>query len=215
MIKDRVIAQELARYLLQIKAIRIQTANPFQWASGWFSPIYCDNRKTLSHPNIRNFIKNELVEIIRKNYPNADVIAGVATGAIAIGALIADEMDLPFIYVRSSSKGHGLGNRIEGDLNSGKNVVVVEDLISTGMSSLSAVDALRESEFNVLGMVSIFNYGFDISDKNFSEKECVLYSLSNYENLLEAALEENYISEDEVSTLKDWRINPENWNKND
>jgi len=211
MIKDGQIAQELALYLLQIKAIKIQTVNPFQWASGWLSPIYCDNRKTLSHPNIRNFIKKELTDLINFQFPNVEVIAGVATGAIAIGALIADEMNLPFIYVRSSSKAHGLGNRIEGDLNTGKKVVVIEDLISTGMSSLGAVDALKDADFEILGMTSIFNYGFDISKKSFEEKQCSLYSLSDYNYMLKAALNENYIEQDEMNALEDWRKDPQNW----
>lgn len=211
MVNDKATAERLARYLLQIKAIQIQTANPFQWASGWLSPIYCDNRKSLSHPNIRNFVKEQLSQLVSNQYPNVDSIAGVATGAIAIGALIADVMDLPFIYVRSSSKGHGLGNRIEGDLSGLKNVVVVEDLISTGMSSLSAVDALREANLNVEGMVSIFDYGFDLSSQRFEESNCKLFSLSDYNHLLEAALTENYIQESELETLRQWRSDPANW----
>lgn len=211
MVKDSEIAETLAKYLLQIKAIQIQSTNPFQWASGWFSPIYCDNRKTLSHPNIRNFIKDKLAETLRNQYNGAEVVAGVATGAIAIGAMVADALDLPFIYVRSSSKGHGLGNRIEGDKTVGKNVVVVEDLISTGMSSLSAVDALREANFNVMGMLSIFDYGFELSKKNFEEKSCQLFSLSDYNHLLSTALEQKYIAEEELQTLKNWRVDPENW----
>lgn len=213
MVKNSEIAEKLAIYLLQIKAIQIQTANPFQWASGWLSPIYCDNRKTLSHPKIRNFIKVELSELLKSQYTNIDMIAGVATGAIAVGALLADELDLPFIYVRATSKGHGLGNRIEGDISVGRNVVVVEDLISTGMSSLSAVDALREANINVLGMVSIFDYGFDVSARHFKEKNCPLNSLGDYNHLLTAALAQNYISDKEVATLKSWRENPENWKK--
>jgi len=211
MVKNGQTAEELARYLLQIKAIQIQTANSFQWASGWLSPIYCDNRKTLSHPNIRNFIKKELALLIKNQHSDVNVIAGVATGAIAIGALIADELDLPFIYVRSSSKGHGLGNRIEGDLNTGNKVVVVEDLISTGMSSLSAVDALRDADFDVLGMTSIFNYDFNIAKNSFEEKKCSIYSLSDYNYMLKAALEENYIEQDQMNALQSWRLDPQNW----
>jgi orotate phosphoribosyltransferase len=205
------IALKLAHYLLQIKAIQIQTPNPFQWASGWLSPIYCDNRKTLSHPNIRNFIKKELSELIRNKFSDVEIIAGVATGAIAVGALIADELDLPFIYIRSSSKGHGLGNQIEGDLSTGKKVVVVEDLVSTGMSSLNAVDALRAADMEVLGMVSIFNYGFDVARDSFEKRKCHLYSLSDYDHLLKLALEEKYVKEDEMKALQGWRKDPQNW----
>ena len=211
MIQNGDIALELARYLLQIKAIQINTNSPFQWASGWLSPIYCDNRKTLSHSNIRNFIKSELSKLITEKYPQVEVIAGVATGAIAVGALIADELDLPFIYIRSASKGHGLGNQIEGDISVGNNVVVVEDLVSTGMSSLKAVSALREAELNVLGMVSIFNYGFDISRESFEEYKCPLFSLSDYSYLLKEALSEDYIKEDQMQALQSWRSDPQNW----
>ena len=211
MIHDGAIAIKLAQHLLQIKAIQIQTPNPFHWASGWLSPIYCDNRKTLSHPNIRNFIKRELSEIIRVKYSDVEIIAGVATGAIAAGALIADHLDLPFIYVRSASKGHGLGNQVEGDLSVGKKVVVVEDLVSTGMSSLNAVDALRNAGMDVLGMVSIFNYGFDVARESFEAKKCPLFSLGDYDHLLKLALEENYVKEVEMEALRQWRRDPANW----
>ena len=211
MINDGKIALELAHYLLQIKAIRIETANPFRWASGWLSPIYCDNRKTLSHPKIRNFIKKEIKNLILNKFPDVEIIAGVATGAIAIGALVADEMGLPFIYIRSASKGHGLGNQIEGDLSVGKKVVVVEDLVSTGMSSLTAVEALRTSEMEVLGMVSIFNYGFDVAELSFKQHDCKLASLSDYEHLLKSALEENYVSLEQMAALQNWRKDPQNW----
>ncbi|HAW52104.1 MAG TPA: orotate phosphoribosyltransferase [Flavobacteriales bacterium] len=204
-------ASELSRFLLQIKAIQIQTANPFHWASGWLSPIYCDNRKTLSHPNIRNFVKNELKQVLLNEHSNVEVIAGVATGAIAIGALVADIMDLPFIYVRSSSKGHGLGNQIEGDLSVGKKVVVIEDLISTGMSSLNAVKCLRDAGMEVLGMASIFTYGFDQATDNFKDEACSLISLADYSTLLEVALQEKYIHQDEMEVLKNWRKDPSNW----
>lgn len=213
MINDRDIAWQLARNLLQIKAIRIEIANPFQWASGWLSPIYCDNRKTLSHPKIRNFIKSEIKSLILNKFPDVQVIAGVATGAIAIGALAADEMNLPFIYVRAASKSHGLGNQVEGDLTVGKKVVVVEDLVSTGMSSLNAVDALRAAGMEVLGMTSIFSYGFDVAEASFKEKNCLLYSLGDYEHLIKLALDEKYISQDQLSTLLSWRKAPQNWNK--
>jgi len=204
-------ASELSRFLLQIKAIQIQTANPFHWASGWFSPIYCDNRKTLSHPNIRNFVKNKLKQVLLDEFKDVEVIAGVATGAIAIGALVADVMDLPFIYVRASSKGHGLGNQIEGDLSTGKKVVVIEDLISTGMSSLNAVKCLREADMEVLGMASIFTYGFDQATSNFKQESCKLICLADYSALLEVALKEQYIQQDEMQVLQNWRKDPSNW----
>lgn len=213
MIINQEIAHKLSSYLLQIKAIQIQTANPFQWASGWFSPIYCDNRKTLSHPNIRKYIKKELSELIKSQHANVEIIAGVATGAIAVGALVADELNLPMIYVRSASKGHGLGNQIEGDLGVGKNVVVIEDLISTGMSSLNAVKCLREADFNVLGMASIFTYGFDLAKENFKQEQCTVHSLADYNIMLDAALADKYINESEVEVLKSWRKDPSNWNK--
>ena len=213
MIINKEIAHTLSSYLLHIKAIQIQTANPFQWASGWFSPIYCDNRKTLSHPNIRKYIKKELSELIKRQHPNVEIIAGVATGAIAVGALVADELGLPMIYVRSSSKGHGLGNQIEGDLSVGKNVVVIEDLISTGMSSLNAVKCLREADLNVLGMASIFTYGFDLAKENFEKEQCPVHCLADYNIMLEAALDDKYIAENEIEVLKSWRKDPSNWNK--
>ncbi|MEQ8324142.1 MAG: orotate phosphoribosyltransferase [Vicingaceae bacterium] len=211
MIKDAETARNLARFLLQIKAIQIQSTNPFIWASGWKSPIYCDNRKTLSHPNIRNFIKNELANAVQKEFPEVEIIAGVATGAIAIGALVAEEMKLPFIYVRSSSKGHGLGNQIEGDLSVGKKVVVIEDLVSTGMSSLKAVNCLKEGGMQVLGMASIFTYGFPVAEENFRKEGCKLISLGNYSSMLETAHRENYVQSSELSMLENWREDPENW----
>ena len=204
-------ASKLSRYLLQIKAIQIQTANPFHWASGWLSPIYCDNRKTLSHPDIRNFVKNELKAVLQNEFSDVEIIAGVATGAIAVGALVADIMDLPFIYVRSSSKGHGLGNQIEGDLSTGNKVVVIEDLISTGMSSLNAVKCLREADMEVLGMASIFTYGFDQAAANFDQESCKLICLGDYSALLEVALKEQYIQQDEMEVLQNWREDPSNW----
>lgn len=211
MISNDETALQLARYLLQIKAIKIQINNPFQWASGWLSPIYCDNRKILSHPNIRFFVKSKLTQLIQNQYPNVDNIAGVATGAIAIAALVAEEMKLPMVYVRSSSKGHGLGNQVEGDLSQGQKVVVIEDLISTGMSSLNAVKCLKSCDKEVLGMTSIFNYGFDVATKNFEQEQCKLYSLSNYQTLIKAAVEDGYIKKDEIASLENWRINPEKW----
>ena len=211
MVIDAETARKLSRYLLQIKAIQIQSANPFQWASGWKSPIYCDNRKTLSHPKIRNFVKNELAQVVVDQFKSTEVIAGVATGAIAVGALVADLLDKPFIYVRSSSKGHGLGNQIEGDIQTGDKVLVIEDLVSTGMSSLNAVHALKEAGMEVLGMASIFTYGFNLAQKNFSEAGCRLVSLADYESMLQTALEENYIQEGELAILQNWREDPENW----
>jgi orotate phosphoribosyltransferase len=205
--------QLVAQKLLQINAIKLNPASPFTWASGWKSPIYCDNRKTLSFPEVRDIIKKEFARVIKEKYPNVEVIAGVATGAIAHGALVADLMDLPFIYVRSSSKGHGLENLIEGVLEPGQNVVVVEDLVSTGGSSIKAVNAIREKEAKVLGMVAIFSYGFEIAANNFEDAKCELSTLSNYHALLEIALKTNYLKQDELETLNNWRQNPSEWKK--
>jgi orotate phosphoribosyltransferase len=203
--------QKIAKSLLQIKAIKLQPANPFTWASGWKSPIYCDNRKTLSYPVIRKEIKDGFVQIIKEKYDTPDVIAGVATGAIAIGMLVAEAMELPFVYVRPKPKEHGLGNMIEGEVPEGKNVVVIEDLISTGKSSLSAVKALRDANVNVLGMVAIFTYGFDLSVQNFSDANLRLDTLSNYKVLINTALQSGYVKESDIETLSQWRENPENW----
>jgi orotate phosphoribosyltransferase len=202
---------KIAQSLLQIKAIKLQPANPFTWASGWKSPIYCDNRKTLSYPEIRKLIKETFVKTILEKYGKPDVIAGVATGAIAIGMLVAEEMGLPFIYVRPKPKEHGLGNMIEGEVPVGKKVVVIEDLISTGKSSLSAVKALRNAEINVMGMVAIFTYGFQIAEQNFKELNVELSTLSNYNVLIQNALETGYVKESELETLKQWRLNPADW----
>lgn len=207
------ISKEIANYLLQIKAIKLQPANPFTWASGWKSPIYCDNRKTLSHPEVRSAIKMAFVEKIKKLYPAADCIAGVATGAIAQGALVADQMNLPNIYIRSSAKSHGMTNQIEGDYKKGDKVVVIEDLISTGGSSLKAVEALREAGCEVLGMLAIFTYGFAIAEENFKTANIQLSTLSNYEALLEQAAESNYIKTADIETLSEWRKNPSEWGK--
>jgi orotate phosphoribosyltransferase len=204
-------ALKVAEFLLQIKAIKLNNAEPFTWASGWKSPIYCDNRKTLSYPPIRTYIRQIFVEKIREKYGTPDVIAGVATGGIALAALIAQEMELPMIYVRSSSKGHGLQNQIEGVLEKGQKVVVIEDLISTGMSSLKAVEALRTTGADVVGMVAIFTYGFEIAESNFKAYKCPLVTLTNYESLLEVAVETSYIKKHEISSLKDWRTNPSIW----
>ncbi len=205
--------QLVAQKLLQINAIKLNPASPFTWASGWKSPIYCDNRKTLSFPEVRDIIKKKFAKVIKEKYPNVEVIAGVATGAIAHGALVADLMGLPFIYVRSSSKGHGLENLIEGVIEPGQNVVVVEDLVSTGGSSIKAVNAIRKKEANVLGMVAIFSYGFEIALNNFKDAKCELSTLSNYHALLEIALKTNYIKQKELETLNNWRKNPGEWSK--
>jgi orotate phosphoribosyltransferase len=202
---------KIAQSLLQIKAIKLQPANPFTWASGWKSPIYCDNRKTLSYPEIRKLIKETFVKTVLEKYGKPDVIAGVATGAIAIGMLVAEEMGLPFIYVRPKPKEHGLGNMIEGEVPIGKKVVVVEDLISTGKSSLSAVKALRNAEIDVVGMVAIFTYGFQIAEQNFNDANVELSTLSNYNVLIQNALETGYVKESELETLKQWRLDPGNW----
>jgi len=207
------LGKKIAQSLLQIKAIKLQPANHFTWASGWKSPIYCDNRKTLSYPKIRNEIRDGFVKVIKEKYSNPDYIAGVATGAIAIGVLVAEALDLPFVYVRPKPKEHGLGNMIEGEIEAGKKVVVVEDLISTGKSSLKAVEALRNAGIEVLGMVAIFTYGFQVSEQNFANTKVELNTLSNYEVLIKSALESNYIQESDVETLKNWRRDPENWGK--
>ncbi len=201
----------IASQLLQIKAIKLQPANPFTWASGWVSPIYCDNRKTLSHPNVRNFIKIQFASQILEKYPDVDVIAGVATGAIAQGALVADLIGKPFIYIRSAAKGHGLENLIEGDLKPGQKVVVIEDLISTGGSSLKAVQAVRDNGCEVLGMIAIFTYGFKVASDNFKAAGVELSTLSCYSTLLNVAAEVGYVSSQDITTLEEWRKNPSEW----
>jgi len=205
--------KKIAQYLLQSKAIKLDPPNPFTWVSGWKSPIYCDNRKTLSFPEIRDYIRDSFIKIIHDLYPGVEVIAGVATGAIAHGALIADKMNLPFIYVRSQTKLHGLTNQIEGIINPGQKVVLIEDLVSTGKSSLNAVNALREKDCIVLGMVAIFTYDFPQAEKNFNAAGCRLTTLSNYNSLLELALETKYINDKEAEILRKWRMDPENWIK--
>lgn len=200
-----------AEFLLQAKAIKLNKKKPFSWASGWNSPIYCDNRKTLSYPKIRTFLRQKLVEGIREHFGEVDVIAGVATGGIAMGALVAQEMDLPFIYVRSSSKEHGLQNKIEGVVEKGQRVVVLEDLISTGKSSLQAVDALREVGCQIAGMAAIFSYGFDEARKNFEDHKCELITLSDYDHLVNVAYETGYILKEDINSLKKWRENPSTW----
>lgn len=204
----------LAEKLLNISAIKLQPDNPFTWASGWNSPIYTDNRKTLSYPDVRSFIKVELSRLIMENFPEAEVVAGVATGAIAQGALVADTLGLPNIYVRSTPKDHGLENLIEGNLKPGQKVIVVEDLVSTGSSSLKAVEAIRNAGCEVVGMVAIFTYQFPVAEEHFKKAGVKLITLSNYTAMLEAALDINYIKSSDVETLKEWRKSPSTWTGN-
>ena len=207
-------AKKTAELLLQIKAIKLSPQEPFTWASGWKSPIYCDNRITLSYPPVRNFLKEEIAKLVESKHGKPDVIAGVATGAIAIGVLIAQELGVPFVYVRPEPKKHGRKNQIEGHIESGQNVVVIEDLISTGKSSLNAVKALKEVNANVKGMIAIFSYGFDIATENFKNDNVALTTLSNYDYLLEQALDSKYITSEELRTLEDWRMEPSKWKQN-
>jgi len=211
MILNKETASKTSELLLQINAIKLNPKNPFLWASGWKSPIYCDNRITLSFPAIRNYIRDEFAKNIEKNYGKPDVIAGVATGAIGIGVLVAEIMGLPFVYVRPEAKKHGRQNKIEGFLQKGQNVVVIEDLISTGNSSLMAVEALKEAGANVKGMVAIFTYGFDVSIENFKKANVELSTLSDYSNLLELAVAKKYITEEEQITLQEWSLSPSTW----
>ena len=211
MIFNKSTAKKTAEVLLQINAIKLNPKNPFSWASGWKSPIYCDNRMVLSFPTVRNYIKEELAKNIELEFGKPDVIAGVATGAIGIGALVAEYLGLPFVYVRPQPKKHGRQNQIEGFVEKGQNVVVVEDLISTGNSSLVAVDALKAAGVNVKGMAAIFTYGFEVSKENFESKNVTLFTLSNYESLLEQALDTNFINEAEATILSQWNLNPSEW----
>ncbi|MDA0316673.1 MAG: orotate phosphoribosyltransferase [Bacteroidetes bacterium] len=211
MIFDKNTAKKTAEVLLHINAIKLNPKTPFNWASGWKSPIYCDNRMVLSYPAIRNYIKSEMAKNLENTFGKPDVIAGVATGAIGIGALVAEELGLPFVYVRPEPKKHGRKNQIEGYLEKGQNVVVVEDLISTGKSSLAAVDALKSAGATVKGMVAIFSYGFEVAKKNFDENKLDLYTLSNYENLLEQALDTHFINEKESNMLTQWNAKPSEW----
>jgi orotate phosphoribosyltransferase len=203
--------QQVAEFLLQIKAIKLQPNNPFTWASGWKSPIYCDNRITLSHPTIRTYIRQQLTKIIQEKFGSVGCIAGVATAGIPQGALVAQELGLPFIYVRAKPKEHGTGNMIEGDVLTGKRVVVIEDLISTGKSSLQAVAALRDAGYDVAGLAAIFSYGFDIATENFKAANCPFITLSNYTALLSYAEEHQYITRKDVDVLREWRESPSTW----
>ena len=201
----------LASFLLQIKAIKLNPANPFTWASGLKSPNYCDNRVTLSYPQVRTFIREGFVKMCLDKFGKPDVIAGVATGGIPQGALVAQELGLPFIYVRSEKKSHGMNNQVEGIINSGQSVVIIEDLVSTGKSSLNAVEALREKGAVIKGMLAIFTYGMDVAAENFKNNKCELFTLTNYNALIQKAAEENYIREEDLASLLEWKSNPQAW----
>lgn len=205
--------KDFASKLLNVKAIKLQPNDLFTWASGWKSPFYCDNRKTLSYPGLRNFVKLELVHAVLEHFPEAEAVAGVATGAIAQGALVADELNLPFVYVRSKAKDHGMGNLIEGELEKGSKVVVVEDLISTGGSSLKAVAALREAGYEVVGMVASYTYGFPVAAEAFAEAGVRLETLTDYDHVVAEAVATGYIAESDVEVLAEWRKNPSEWRK--
>jgi len=207
------VAENVAKSLLQVKAVKLSPKKPFTWASGWKSPIYCDNRLTLSYPQIRTYIRQEFVKMIQEEVGHIDLIAGVATGGIAIGALVAQEMGLPFAYVRSSQKEHGLSNQVEGVVESGQRVVVIEDLISTGGSSMKAVEALRAKECNIKAMIAIFDYGFDVAAQRFKDAKCRMMSLSNYDALIDHAHSADLLSKSDFAELKKWREAPEKWKK--
>jgi orotate phosphoribosyltransferase len=213
MILNKDIAAKTAESLLEIKAVKLNKKDPFTWASGWKSPIYCDNRKTLSYPALRTFIRQNISQIVKEEFGDVDVIAGVATGAIAMGVLVAQELGKPFVYIRSGNKSHGMKNRIEGVISEGQTVVVVEDLISTGGSSLAAVEALKDAGTLVKGMVAIFTYGFQVAEDNFKKEDVRLYTLSNYDELVNQAVESGYIKSDDVKSLQEWRQNPAEWGK--
>lgn len=206
-------ARKTAESLLQIQAVKLNKKEPFTWASGWKSPIYCDNRKTLSYPKVRTYIRQEFAAIINELYPDVDVIAGVATGAIANGVLVAQELGKPFVYVRPDKKSHGMKNQVEGAITAGQTVVVVEDLISTGGSSLKAVDALRDAGCEVKGMVAIFTYGFKVAEENFKKSKVDLTVLTDYNSMIENAMEAGYVAEEDVESLKEWRLAPDQWGK--
>lgn len=207
------VAEQVARFLLEVKAVRLRPEEPFTWSSGWKSPIYCDNRVTLSYPELRSYIRTELANAIQNEFPGATAIAGVATAGIAQGALVADALNLPFLYVRPEPKKHGMGNQIEGRLDAGQRVVVIEDLISTGGSSLKVVDVLRQAGAEVLGMAAIFTYGFPVAAQNFADKAVRLVCLSDYEILVEEARKLDYIAPEAMSSLAAWRQNPSEWNQ--
>jgi len=211
MIFEEQTAKQTAELLLQIKAIKLQPNEPFIWASGWKSPIYCDNRLLLSYPSIRNYVRSAIAKHLEDTFGKPDVIAGVATGAIGIGILVAEFLGLPFIYVRPEAKGHGRRNQIEGKIEAGQSVVIIEDLISTGKSSLNAVQALKEANVNIKGMIAIFSYGFEVAKTNFKKEGIVLYTLSNYESLLAQALKTKYITAEEKDILAQWNANPNQW----
>jgi orotate phosphoribosyltransferase len=204
-------AEKIAEYLLQINAIKLKPNEPFTWASGWKSPIYCDNRVSLSHVEVRNFIKKELSKLVSQNFDHVDAIIGVATAGIAPGTLVADELQLPFGYVRAEAKKHGMGKQIEGDISPSMNVVVIEDLVSTGKSSLQAIDSLKEFGCNVLGLASIFTYAFDEAKFAFEQIQCKYVSLSNYPTLIEIAEKKSLIKSEELNKLNEWRKNPSTW----
>ncbi|TQD38674.1 orotate phosphoribosyltransferase [Haloflavibacter putidus] len=211
MILNKETASKTAELLLQIKAIKLNAQEPFTWASGWKSPIYCDNRVILSYPAIRNYIRENIAKQIEQTYVKPDVVAGVATGAIGIGMLVAEYLGAPFIYVRPEPKKHGRKNQIEGKLETGQNVVVIEDLISTGKSSMNAVKALKEAGANVKGMMAIFSYGFETAKQNFEKEHLEVHVLSDYEHLIDQAYRTNYLNKEESNALRAWRLNPENW----
>jgi len=214
MVLNKEVAAQLAEFLLQIKAIKLQPQKPFTWASGWKSPIYCDNRVTLSFPKVRTFIRQELSNAVSSSFEKPDIIVGVATGAIAQGVLVAQELGLPFAYIRSAAKGYGMENLIEGKIDAGQTAVVIEDLISTGQSSLKAVKALKDAGIIVKGVVSIFDYGFEVAEEAFKNEKCTLISLSNYDHLIKQALVSKYIKKDDLESLNDWRQNPTVWGNN-
>jgi orotate phosphoribosyltransferase len=205
------VEKTVAKALLDVKAVCLSPEQNYIWASGWRSPIYCDNRKILSYPKERSLVAEALHDLVLKNFPDADIIAGIATGAIAWGALVAGKLNLPFVYIRPAPKDHGMGVRIEGEISTGKKMVIVEDLISTGGSSLSAVDCVLAAGVSVLGMVAIFSYNFDISRRAFEKKNCELHTLTNYDALIEEAVAGNYIDEKDLETLKQWRLMPDKW----
>jgi orotate phosphoribosyltransferase len=211
MVLNKDTAKKTAELLLQINAIKLKPENPFLWASGWKSPIYCDNRIILSYPAIRNYVREEMAKQVELLYGKPDIIAGVATGAIGIGMLVADYLDLPFVYIRPEAKSHGRQNKIEGVLEKNQTVVIIEDLISTGKSSLNAVEALKESGARVKGMLAIFTYGFDVATENFKENNIELHTLSDYNHLIQQASDTNYIREEQFKTLLEWKANPSAW----